>query len=310
MLSARNFRIRKKPVDLPYAWVPLTPPCGLKTFVEKRDWQLVLDSRNIEFFADNFNGRDYLYVSPIIKNIAEKEISSFYKENLKKPLSKAAWKYYKGSFWVTLFLLLPLLLYYVQTSLSVSLPVPWQDMGSLNNVKILIHHQWYRLVTALTLHANPAHLTGNIFFGSIFLILLARLTGCGRAWLLSILAAIAANFFCVITNDISYRSLGYSTAVFASLGVMTGIVILHNVNKKKIVLALGATFGLLAMLGTEGEHTDYGAHIAGLICGIFFGMLHEYVFLKKFRLLPQWLAGTLGVALILLAWICAFLQQY
>jgi rhomboid protease GluP len=45
--------------------------------------------------------------------------------------------------------------------------------------------------------------------------------------------------------------------------------------RKKWFLPVAGALALLAMLGTEGENTDIGAHLFGFIFGILFGLVGE-----------------------------------
>lgn len=120
--------------------------------------------------------------------------------------------------------------------------------------------QWYRSITALTLHADLLHLTGNTVSGALFLPLLARLVGVGRAVYLTMLGGTAV------------VSMVFSTALFAVMGALAGVMSLQRRGGRNMFLPVAAGVGLLALLGTEGERTDYAARVAGLACGLVLGM--------------------------------------
>ena len=42
---------------------------------------------------------------------------------------------------------------------------------------VMLNGEWWRAVTALYLHVDAAHLFGNLVFGTVFLLLLAQVTG-------------------------------------------------------------------------------------------------------------------------------------
>lgn len=71
-------------------------------------------------------------------------------------------------------------------------------------------------------------------------------------------------------------------------------------------LPVAAGAALLAMLGTEGERTDYLAHVAGLCSGLILGMMEGLRLRHKWRALPQWAAAALAVVIPVLAWWRAF----
>jgi len=95
----------------------------------------------------------------------------------------------------------------------------WFDVGILDGTRFRAGELW-RAVTALTLHADLAHLLANIGFGALFGGLAARVYGAGCGWLLILVAAVAANAVNGLTMPAGRASLGASTAVFAALGTL------------------------------------------------------------------------------------------
>ncbi|MFA5263028.1 MAG: rhomboid family intramembrane serine protease, partial [Opitutaceae bacterium] len=135
-----------------------------------------------------------------------------------------------------------------------------------------------RPLTALFLHADGAHLCGNIVAGVFVFATVLPIFGRGRGWLLIALASILANFAAAAASySQPYRSLGASTAVFAGLGLLTGAAIRQVVAGQKsrlwrqVMVPLAASLGLLALFGSGGLHTDLTAHLMGLASGIAFG---------------------------------------
>ena len=97
----------------------------------------------------------------------------------------------------------------------------WLGIGALDVARV---HQgeWWRLVTALTLHLDTAHLLGNLVIGGIFGFFLGRLLGDGLAWFCILLAAIMGNGMDAIVQQSYFSAAGASTAVFAALGLLCG----------------------------------------------------------------------------------------
>lgn len=152
---------------------------------------------------------------------------------------------------------------------------PWFQGGCVDKTAIFQHGEWWRLVTGLTLHADLVHLLGNCAIGGVLIHLLSKILGYGLAWLLLILAGAAGNWLNVVVREGPHLSVGLSTAVFAAVGMLTALQMLHkNAPRWKTVLApLGAGLALLALLGTTGEHTDLGAHFFGFLTGLGTGSL-------------------------------------
>lgn len=188
------------------------------------------------------------------------------------------------------------------------LPPPrlWLAAGALDTLAVRLHHEWYRAVTALTLHADAAHLCGNIAFGALFLALLARGAGLGRALWLMLLGGSLGNALAVLLRREPVESIGFSTALFACVGALSGLMALRGAGRREMLLPVAAGAGLLAMLGTEGERTDYLAHVAGLVAGLALGMWEGLRQKRKWPTLPQWLWATLAILLPVVAWRLAF----
>jgi rhomboid protease GluP len=135
--------------------------------------------------------------------------------------------------------------------------------------------EWWRTVTALTLHADLGHLAGNVLAGSVFGVALAQFLGPGLAWFSILIAAAIANGLNALAHPASHTAVGASTAVFAALGLISVL----SWKRKAVPTARGmrgwlplvAGLALLVDLGTGGERTDVGAHAFGFIVGVAFG---------------------------------------
>ena len=190
-------------------------------------------------------------------------------------------------------------------------PFPWPDvsrwcnLGELDSVRIAVHGEYYRFSTALTLHQDTPHLWGNVLFSLIFLPLLARASGTGHALLICLLGGSIGNAANYLFRQHAFISLGFSTALFAGLGALSGIATLYQ--RKKALIPLAAGMALLSMLGTGGEDVDYLAHCCGFGAGFFLGVLEGWQSRHRLRWrLPQSIACLLVILLLLLAWWLAF----
>jgi membrane associated rhomboid family serine protease len=160
---------------------------------------------------------------------------------------------------------------------------PWFQAGAVNSEKILAQGQWWRLITALTLHADQVHLVGNCVIGAFMVHLLCKTIGYGTGWLALLLSGMAGNLLNIILRQGPHHSVGFSTAIFAAIGIFCGLqlAIRKATLIQQLLLPLGAGAGLLAMLGTQGEHTDLGAHLFGFACGLVCGLLLQGGHLDK-----------------------------
>ncbi len=186
----------------------------------------------------------------------------------------------------------------------------WFSAGRIDG-ELIRNGEFWRLFTALTLHASAKHLLGNIAFGVLFGLFAGRLLGSGIAWLAIILAAAAGNAANVLLLESTHRSIGASTAVFAALGLVAGYVWQGKLMAQdRWSYRYGPIVGGLALLmftGTGGPNTDIGAHLLGFVMGFATGML-----LIKFGPVPkdrraQILAGGAAATLILASWPIALL---
>jgi membrane associated rhomboid family serine protease len=185
----------------------------------------------------------------------------------------------------------------------------WFDRGAIDSVAILDHGEWWRLVTALTLHADLIHLIGNCLIGSLMIHFLGKVLGYGLSWLLLILTGFTGNLLNILLHQQPHISVGLSTSVFAAIGMFTGLQLArwkaHPL--KEMLLPLGAGLGLLAFLGSEGVRTDLGAHFFGFISGLCCGILlnRSNIVEKTRRPFLQAIFFLASLATILLCWTLA-----
>jgi rhomboid protease GluP len=113
--------------------------------------------------------------------------------------------------------------------------------------------------------------------------MLCRTLGTGLGWFSLITCGALGNFLNIVLRDQAHHSVGFSTSIFAAVGIFSGIQILAGrpTSLKALLAPLGAGAGLLAMLGTSGERTDLGAHFFGFLCGLGFGILVNRLDISK-----------------------------
>lgn len=185
----------------------------------------------------------------------------------------------------------------------------WVAAGRVDG-ELIRHGEWWRTLTALTLHSGLRHLAGNIGFGALFGILAGRLFGSGLTWFSVVIASGLANTLNTLLLASDHKSIGASTAVFAALGLIAGFVWRAKLMAQdRWAYRLGPIVGGLALLaytGTGGPNTDIGAHLAGFICGFGFGMLLTLLTKIPSSRQSQLLFGTSAVAMLTIAWAFAF----
>lgn len=150
----------------------------------------------------------------------------------------------------------------------------WLEAGDLNGA-IPSTHEWWRVVTALTLHADVGHLLSNLAFGMLLGHLTARTLGGGVAWASILLGAMMGNALDALYMPDQQHSIGASTAVFATLGILSAYAwVLETATNLRWAKRLGPLIAgviLLGFLGAGGERTDVVAHVTGFISGCLLG---------------------------------------
>jgi membrane associated rhomboid family serine protease len=139
----------------------------------------------------------------------------------------------------------------------------------------------WRALTGLTLHADFAHVAGNAVAGGIFLAMLARRLGAGRALFYTLVAGTLANVANALAHPMGHRSIGASTAVFAAVGLLVTTQLLHTVRHgaRRWTDYAAPVVGGLALLGFLGSspHSDLAAHGFGILAGFGVGLLTRYL---------------------------------
>lgn len=236
-------------------------------------WTLVLLSADIPTMTEQ-PGADYLIMVESSQAArAAREIGVFEEENLHWPPAKnlaLLTAEEAAAQPPTVLMMGGLFLFYLITG-PFSPTTEWFRQGAVDSRAILEGGEWWRLITALTLHVDPVHLLGNIFIGGLVIHFLCKATGTGLAWFLLLLAGTLANLANVLARGPGHISVGFSTVVFAAVGLLCGGQ-MQRLTLRSVLLPLGAGVALLAMLGSSGERTDLGAHLWGLVVGLLLGM--------------------------------------
>jgi hypothetical protein len=67
--------------------------------------------------------------------------------------------------------------------------------------------------------------------------------------------------------------------VFGAVGLLSAISLMRGRRRPRVrwALPIAAALGLLALLGTEGDNTDLGAHLFGFLSGVPLGLGAEFL---------------------------------
>jgi membrane associated rhomboid family serine protease len=242
---------------------------------QMRSWSLVLEARQIPWQAERRGFGWQLLVPANMLATAVRELRQYESENRGWPPPPPQETPLVDNRATTLWALIGIGVFYNLTLHDISLaghhPVNWTELGNAHAGKIM-HGQWWRLVTALTLHADWQHLLGNLVIGGVFISRLCRDLRSGPSWLLLLAAGTLGNLANAWLQNPAHRAVGASTAIFGAVGVLAAISMVryrHNLRpRRRWTLPVAAALGLLAMLGAGGENTDLGAHLFGFLFGL------------------------------------------
>jgi len=290
------------------------------------DWRVVFDSRNRAACADRAlvlaasqipheilhdEGGSALLVPAEFSGAASAELRLYEEENppvVPKPAPKIpAYDALPGIFGYTL--VVALVAWLAGTA---AFGENWLAAGRIDG-ELVRDGEWWRLVTALTLHSGAEHLSANLVFGVVFGLFAGRLLGSGVAWLTIVVTAAGGNLLNTLLLESTHRSIGASTAVFAALGVVAGYVWRAKLmSQERWAYRYGPIVGGLALLmytGTGDANTDIGAHLMGFVSGFAGGMLLTACANAYSSARVQWVTGFLTIVIISLAWITGLSHQ-
>ena len=182
----------------------------------------------------------------------------------------------------------------------------WFEHGSANSARLLNGELW-RSITALTLHADLAHVLANAVGLIVFTGGLCRAFGSGIALWLLLLSGGAGNLLNALLRGPGHSAVGASTALFGAVGALAATQAVRRrrrVGHAPAWLPVAAGLALLALLGSA-AHTDVLAHLFGFGAGLIAGA-------GAATLLPsppeprtqRWL-GFLAAATVTAAWVAA-----
>jgi membrane associated rhomboid family serine protease len=189
--------------------------------------------------------------------------------------------------------------------MSSSAPTDYVEVFGARARRIL-SGEIYRCVTALVLHADDAHIAGNMVATALFGGAVCAVTGNGVGWLMILFCGVAGNLINAMAVSPGHLSVGASTAVFGAVGILCTFQAVRSIfyggDWKKAVVALGAGLALLAFLGASAR-SDLGAHLFGFACGLLVGGV--YRLLREAPLGRGFQVGSATVAalILILAWV-------
>ena len=147
--------------------------------------------------------------------------------------------------------------------------------GAAMDTNLAFGGEWWRMLTALTVHSGPTHLAGNVICLLLFGYAVCQTFGGGLGWAMILASGIAGNAAAGLVHGPDHISIGASTACFGALGILSTCQSVRNLRRhgfsrsiwSRIWIPIGAGFALLTLLGT-GPQSDLMAHLFGFASGL------------------------------------------
>lgn len=271
------------------------------------DWSLALASQGIEPIIDRAEDGGWgLVVSRNDYGASLRTLRQYRLENHRWPwrreVARGGVLFDWGSAaWVALVLVF----YAVQQQANL------QASGMMDS-EAVANGQWWRLFTAVWLHADVAHLAGNCTLGLVLLGLAMGRCGTGVGLLAAYLGGAMGNLAgWLLASDGPHRSLGASGMVMAALGLLGAQSWqLWRQVSGKTKLAVGgvlATVMLFVLVGAS-PHSDVIAHAGGFAGGALLGAGLAAIPKTVDLTWAQLLAGLVFTALTIGPWVALVLH--
>ena len=240
------------------------------TYRQIRDDSLVLLSQGIEHrLMRSEEGPFQIFIVPEFEAAARQQLDLYHRENHPKeenppiPLSFSL-----QPLWV---LLAPVIFTLIDFSDKLNLHGP----GVSDAAKVM-KGEWWRSLTAQTLHGDMRHLASNLLCGYIVMNMITFRIPLLRLAPFIAAAAAVANLCVSATVQTDFRSLGFSSFVFAAIGCLAVIEFRlmpresHGTLRRFAPLCGAASLAVFLGLG---ENADILGHAYGFVAGLFCGFI-------------------------------------
>ncbi len=243
-----------------------------RTERQAMDWSLVLTSQDIPstLLHSPEENRWYLAVEPQDYERALKSIRLYRQETRawawREPLPwQGIWFHWGALVWTALVGLV-----FLADLLHGSV---YRDRGAMDSAAVMAG-QWWRLMTAISLHADAGHLAMNSIIGFVLLGLAMARYGAGWAILASYLAGVVGNIAGLFLYSQPHRGLGASGMVMGALGLVAvqSLSWLRQSRRAARIALSGLAGGifLFLLLGLD-PAADTAAHAGGFLGGLLLG---------------------------------------
>jgi membrane associated rhomboid family serine protease len=188
----------------------------------------------------------------------------------------------------------------------------------------ILHGEWWRCFTALTLHGGVEHLVSNLGLAVFAFAFAFSRFGTGAGLLGTVLGGAMGNLLNAFAHAAKpHASLGSSTALFASLGLLAGgelaARLMHRATRTgwQLLVPVGAGLAFLSLYGGAGSNrdgtpimdtgnVDLMAHLFGLVAGVALGSVLFAAGLRRgARAWVQPVCGGAVIVVLAAAWMAA-----
>ena len=188
----------------------------------------------------------------------------------------------------------------------------------------ILHGEWWRCFTALTLHGGIEHLVSNLGLAVFAFAFAFSRFGTGAGLLGAVLGGAIGNLLNAFAHAAKpHASLGSSTALFASLGLLAGgelaARLMHRATRTgwQLLVPVGAGLAFLSLYGGAGSNrdgtpimdtgnVDLMAHLFGLVAGVVLGSVLFAAGLRRgARAWVQAVCGGAVIVVLAAAWMAA-----
>jgi rhomboid protease GluP len=271
------------------------------------DWSLVLVSQGIESVIDRDEESGWgLAVEENELARARQILEQYRIENLRWPWQQRVFHPQIAFDWASIAWVLLMCLFFWLSDRSES----FREAGSMNSTSVS-HGQWWRLFTAISLHADIAHLAANVVIGVVLLGFTMGRYGTGIGLLAAYLAGAGGNIAAWVI-DHNHQSLGASGMVMGALGllaVQTVEAIKRNPRSLRyIFIGLAGGIMLFVLLGFS-PGTDVIAHFGGFVSGVLIGALLNFIPRLERSTGANVLAGGIFATLMIVPWRLALISK-
>lgn len=269
--------------------------------VEAMDLALVLISQGIESTIERTEESGWvLQVSSPDQPAALEAIELYRSENRTRRWRREVLQSGLLFDWVSVAWVVLLCLFYWLSDAKTGL----QTRGMVDTLA-LAHGQWWRLFTAMWLHADLAHLADNATFGFVLLGLAMGRYGTGVGLLAAYLAGAGGNILSWTLSLQPHYGLGASGMVMGCLGLLAvqSVFIWRRSQRAGKLFLSGLLAGvmLFVLLGVA-PGSDVVAHLGGFGCGLALGItLNRFVKLLR-KPLANALSALCFLGLVIWPW--------